>query len=339
MNMKKIYRNTVVMIAVASIPLFLLSCERVKDDMDDCGVYLEFIYDYNMEYADSFDPQVGKVDVFVFDAQGRYLFAKQSRREDLIGGKRMLLGVDLPSGKYKVLAIGGLSDSFTVSDADGNAPVPGQTMLEEVEIALVHQTETVSHEFSSLWVGAPLEFDFNADLVVSQVHLIKDTNRFNLELAEVDGDGGTRANAPDYTFEISTSEPAVYHYDNEPFFNEPIVYRPYFLDQGDEPGELSAGRINTMRLIYGGDYFYRLAVNDNNTGRLLWDYDLLKLLKHIKPSSRPDGTALPMQEFLDRQSEWHIVILYKEVIGGPEGFLAVGVKVNGWILWLNEIGL
>ncbi len=37
-------------------PLLFLSC--IRDNNDDCGVYLQFIFDHNMEYADSFNPQV-----------------------------------------------------------------------------------------------------------------------------------------------------------------------------------------------------------------------------------------------------------------------------------------
>lgn len=46
----------------------------MKEDTDNCGVYLEFIYNYNMEYVDSFDPWVNTVDIFVFDADERFLY-------------------------------------------------------------------------------------------------------------------------------------------------------------------------------------------------------------------------------------------------------------------------
>ena len=62
----------------------------MKEDTDNCGVYLEFIYNYNMEYVDSFDPWVNTVDIFVFDTDERFLFKKHSRREDLVRVKEML---------------------------------------------------------------------------------------------------------------------------------------------------------------------------------------------------------------------------------------------------------
>jgi len=55
-----------------------------------------------------------------------------------------------------------------------------------------------------------------------------------------------------------------------------------------------------------------------------------------KPMLRPDGSTLPVQEFLDRQSEWRLVILYKEG-ENPSGFVALSIEVNGWIVWRNDI--
>lgn len=65
----------------------------------------------------------------------------------------------------------------------------------------------------------------------------------------------------------------------------------------------------------------------------------MTLLSKTKPEKRPDGSVLPMQEYLDRQSEWHIVILYKGDENVEGGFVAIGVKINGWLLWLRDIEL
>lgn len=79
MNIKNIYRNLINLVLTAVISSFLLSCERIRDDMDDCGIYLEFVYDHNMDYKDLFDARIATVDLFVFDAEGKYLFSKHAR--------------------------------------------------------------------------------------------------------------------------------------------------------------------------------------------------------------------------------------------------------------------
>lgn len=342
MNTKGTYRYLVRSVLTALMPLFLLSCEKIKDNMDDCGIYLEFIYEYNMEYADSFEPQVGSVDIFVFDAEGRYLFMRQSSREELIGRKRMFLGDDLAFGNYKILTVGGLSDSFRLSDGSGNTLIPGQTQLEDIRLSLVRGSEIVSHEFPPVWIGVTQDIRYQADLSVYQIPLVKETNHFDLVLARAEESPKVAAdteNVP-YTFEIVTPEGAVYGHDNRPKRKETVTFRPYLLTAGGGVDELSEAHINSNRLLYMKDYDYRLIVRSTSTGKVLWDYDLMYLLEHTKPASRPDGSLLPMQEYLDRQSEWHIVVLYKEEPGGdPGGFIAVKVIVNDWIIWINDIGV
>lgn len=334
MNMKNTYRNLIDLVLIAIVPVFLLSCERIKDNMDDCGIYLEFVYDYNMEYKDFFDPHVSTVDVFVFDEGGKYLFTKHARREELTRGNRMFLGGDLHFGKYKILTVGGLTDHFRVSDHNGNVLSPGQTMLDEVRIALERTTGVVSHEFSPLWVGKTIEVDYKADLSVWSVNLVKNTNRFNVSLVETEQNAGGRAGTPVYTFDVETPEGAVYGHDNSPRLKEKVTYAPYDLVAGDEPGELSEGRLNTNRLMYGDDYDYKLVVRDVPGGNSLWEYDLMELLEEIKNGLYP-GSTLSMQEFLDRQSEWDLKIRYKD----KGGFVAIAIEINGWIIWLNDIGV
>lgn len=335
MNIKNIYRNLINLVLTAGISSFLLSCERIRDDMDDCGIYLEFVYDHNMDYKDLFDARIATVDLFVFDAEGKYLFSKHARQEELINGHRMFLGGDIRFGHYKILTVGGLTDHFNVSDVDGNALSPGLTMLDDVRVALSREDGTVSHEFSPLWVGTTIDVDYKADLSVWPVKLVQNTNRFDISLVQVDDNTGGRAGNVEYTFEIITPEGAVYGHDNTPKVKESVTFKPYRLRAGSEPGELSEGTLNTTRLIHGEGYDYQLIVRDVRTGNPLWVYDLMEFLKRIKPGMRPDGSPLPMQEFLDRQSEWELEVRCKVV----NGFVAISVKVNGWIIWLNDIGV
>ena len=52
---------------VASM-LCMASCDSISEDLPRCELWLEFVFDYNMEYADAFNPQVKSVDVLVFDS-------------------------------------------------------------------------------------------------------------------------------------------------------------------------------------------------------------------------------------------------------------------------------
>ena len=54
MNTNRIYRNFSALALTVFVSVFLLSC--IREYIDECRTYLEFIYDHNMEYTDSFDP-------------------------------------------------------------------------------------------------------------------------------------------------------------------------------------------------------------------------------------------------------------------------------------------
>lgn len=48
----------------------ITGCDVFHDDLDQCDLFLEFRYDYNMVNEDWFADQVEEVKVYVFDAEG-----------------------------------------------------------------------------------------------------------------------------------------------------------------------------------------------------------------------------------------------------------------------------
>lgn len=325
-----------------TFPLLWGACESIHESLDPCEIYLEFRFDYNMEYTCSFTKQVPTVDVYVFDADGRYLFTKHAETSSLIGGNRMPLADDLDFGTYKVLTVGGLCDKFRVSTSSKQSLAPSETTLEDIQLALERESDIVSHEFPHLWFGEAVTITYSGGMTESSVwpvSLVRETNKFNLVVATLEGkSGSTRADEVPYTFEVITPEGAVYGHDNSPLHRQKTIYRPYTLTDGKETGSLATANLNTVRLFHEDEEGYRLIVQDTRTLAEVWNYDLMELLEQTKPANRPDGTRLPMQEYLDRQGEWNIVVLYKGE-ENPDAFLPIGVEVNGWIIWFNEIGV
>ena len=118
----------------------MASCDSIREDLPRCELWLEFVFDYNMEYADAFNPQVKSVDVLVFDSDDKLLFTKSAEVAALVGGNRMSLTDELDFGSYKVLTVGSLSDRFRLSDNTGNKLVPGTTTLQQVIVSLKRET-------------------------------------------------------------------------------------------------------------------------------------------------------------------------------------------------------
>ena len=313
-------------IAVAIALSISSSC--IREDNGGCGVWLEFVFDHNMEYVDLFATRVGTVDVFLFDEENKYLFARHVSRADLRGGNRMFLG-GLPRGNYRILTLGEFSRHFRFTDMEDNDFVAGVTTMEEVKLWLCHKGG-VAHNFPDLWFGSAVEIDYRADRSVWPVSLLRVTNRFNITLLGLD----QRAAAQSLTVEIVAPEDGVYDYRNCPLTSGRLVYRPGRMSLD---GGAANVRINTMRLFEYEKEGCQLVVRDGNTGDELWSHDLIGLLANAKPAKRPDGTALSLQEYLDRRGEWDIVIIYNNL--SVNGFVATRVIVNGWIVWEHGVNM
>lgn len=316
----------------------LTACERIWEDLPPCEVFLEFRFEYNMEFEDRFNPLVGSVDVFVFDSNEKLLFVRRATASQLTDGNRMVLTDMLDYGKYKVLTIGNLSDSFRVSDRSGLDLVPGQTSLDEVIFELKRQSATVDTEFAHLYFGEVTEVDYNRTLTtntVLPVYLIRDTNKFVIRLENMDGNSGRSTGTPYYTFEITTPEGAVYDRNNEPVEpGTPVGYLPYDLTFGEDVQHPAVGYMNTCRLFDRTGYDYKLIVRETGSGNEVWSYDLMKLLE----VTQPENLLVPFQEYLDRRGEWDLTLYYR---GGENGnaFVAFAIRVNGWIVWFEDIGV
>ena len=66
MKFRHIIHNSLLLILSV---LFFNSCGLVTDDLSDCptGLYVNFVYDYNIDHADMFKDHVGSVTLYVYD--------------------------------------------------------------------------------------------------------------------------------------------------------------------------------------------------------------------------------------------------------------------------------
>ena len=332
---KDMFGKTKLFLVVASM-LCIASCDTIREDLPRCELWLEFTFDYNMEYADAFNPQVKSVDVFVFGSDDKLLFSKRAEATALIGGNRMSLTNELDFGNYKVLTVGSLSDNFQALDNAGRELVPGTTTLQQLTVALKRASDVVDFEFKHLYFSEVVKVDHlpsNTDHKVYPVNLIRNTNRSNIALMKY-GEG--QKNGTQYTFEIQAPESATYSWENEPTHQGPVHYVPHYTGQGETSDVFVSARLNTMRLFNRDGWDYQFIIKNADTGAKIWSYDLMKLLSIARPTSRHDGTELPFQEYLDRQSEWNLIFTVTEKPGGGE-FIQIGLVVGTWIYWLHGI--
>ena len=89
MNVRHIIEKSLQMIVVAAL---FTSCDMMKEDRDDCptGLYVNFVYDYNIQRADMFKDHVGSVTLYVFD------------ESDKLVAQRMVNGSELSVYGYNI---------------------------------------------------------------------------------------------------------------------------------------------------------------------------------------------------------------------------------------------
>ena len=66
--------------------LFVTSCNIFDEDLPECRLYVKFKYDYNMLFTDAFHTQVDKVELYVFDKEGKFLFMQSEEGDVLATG-------------------------------------------------------------------------------------------------------------------------------------------------------------------------------------------------------------------------------------------------------------
>ena len=121
MNVRHIIQRSLLMIVVAAL---FTGCDMMKEDRDDCptGLYVNFVYDYNIQRADMFKDHVGAVTLYVFDESDK-LVAQRT----VSGGELSVYGYNIhfteqelaPGHQYRLTAIGMQKDWETALTTPG----------------------------------------------------------------------------------------------------------------------------------------------------------------------------------------------------------------------------
>lgn len=307
---------------MAILTSLMSSCEKIHDEAQGCGLYLDFKYDYNMEYADAFHSQVKKVDVYVFDRDSNFLF-KQSADGAQLADKRYRMRLNVPIGEEKnfiVMAWAGAVDNFVTELGDKKPKT-----IKELKLKMQQQENGINNtDLGNLWYGEIRDVDYLAQEEQTEtINLIKDTNRFRIILQKV-GEGES-ISVKDLSIRLLTDN-SYYNYKNEIIPTHTVGYMPYFTN--DIEGVGAVAELNTMRLLK--DNPVKLIIRDNTQNRDLLNVDLMQYLL----ATQMEGRKMTAQEYLDRQSEFTIILFYNE--NNEQGaFLSAKIIINDWTLWMH----
>ena len=331
--MNRIYKKITLALCLSLLGLFS-SC--IYEDEVDCPCEVRFVYDYNMEFADAFPSQVDDVMLFIFDADGRFVSSLQDSGPHLNADYRMPL--QLPPGRYHLVAWAGL-----LTDTDCyhlNCDLQrGTSTADDLLLCLQAEEDEYDQCLTDLWHGQVTDFEVSADAPsYATISLVKDVKRFKVLLQDTEGNALSK---DDYSFAITTANRMLDHH-NEPCECEPLAYRPYSLTEAtisndDTPTRATdlhalVAEMGTLRLT--DDVPARFTVRNERKRQNLFDVDLLKYLNLMKLDAYAD---MSLQEYLDRESSYQIILIMGHNDAGQEVMLSL--QINAWTIVFNQTEL
>lgn len=329
-RLRFIQRKITRILALLFLLPMLLACDSfIYDDTTECysGFHIRFKYDYNMKFADAFPKEVDRVNLFVFDEQGRFITFK-TESGDALKDKNYSMTLDVQPGTYHLVAWPGLDDtsySFTKSLESIETISDLQVMLNQAE------NKTSNQDLRSLWHGEIKDAKVGNQYEDITISLVKDTRRIRLVLQQMDGVPITEN---DFRFEI-TDDNSLMNYDNSVIPNGTTTYLPYVSGHG------TIGDIDIISHVYTELHVGRLMANSgarlrvisNSENKVIVDIPLIDYLLLTELEGHKD--SMTTQEYLDRQDEYSLVFF----LGKDLSWLKIQIIVNGWTVRFNNQGL
>lgn len=319
---------------LALLSLGLNACDYIHEDLEPCDHYLHFSYTYNMKQADAFVPEMSnqstdkQVDLFIYDADGKYLSSQTVAGEEL---RRNRVRLNLPPGDYRLLAWAGLNET----DYEWTKPAVGESLADWQMAVKTAIDNRVARELLGLFQGQ-LKLTIPAGGETdTEFPLVKNTNKIRIAL--IDANSGTGLQTDDFTIRAVTRNRDL-DADNQPLTtDQAVTWAPYLqrletVDASDGTTAMQAvvAELNTLRLLDDTNTSLTLTHRGETTPFL--DVDLTDFLLLTKMESHD----MEAQEYLDRQDEYAIVI-YLDLAGGKAHCLEI--LVNDWTIRLDDVNL
>lgn len=313
-----------------------ISCSTIFTDQTECprGISLRFVYDYNMEYANSFHQKAHCATVYVYDDQGNFVTMVEETEEDL-SNEDWRMRFDLEPGDYTLFAYSGLAceeSSFTSVSMGAKA---SGSHIGDFAVTLNHDdfvSDEVLHDLYYGNLGQPLKLSVKEDdYQEATVRMLKNTNNIRILLQQMNGEQIT---ADEFTFAITADNS---HMDaaNEIVSKGQVTYLPWTKGQtvvgvaedGQTPVSAAFAEFSTSRLTEetSAQLIIHSVEKDKDIIRIPLDTYLLLLKSQLYED-------MPAQEFLDRESEWTLAFF----LDSNNRWINTNIIVNGWTIRIND---
>lgn len=339
--------------------LSVASCtDLIYDDRDGCerGVYVNFVYDYNLHRSDLFADHVGEVTLYIFDEQGNYIDSRTEANDDELQPLREYgynMYLDLPDGKYRFVALAHqrksddrLRGSFQRTEMNANS------RMEDLQITLDHTRlddgiGLVNHRgepLDTLWHSIsdrPVEVR-QGQYAYHTLSLVRNTKYISVVLRDIDEPAAM--DIDDYNLYITGGNIRLNH-DNSEDPGIMALCTPYVTWNTHDPDV--SNRASTVGNMGHADFMTsRIFVHDNTTD------DEVLVVEHKGTGKRVIEVNLPdllgrlcnydelhrysRQEFLDRGYDYDLTFFLSD---GSWAYANVSIGVLGWSKRIQNVAL
>lgn len=309
------------------------SCDKqIYDDLEACprGVNLRFVYDYNMLYANAFHTQVDCLTLYIYDKEGNFVNSITETTE-VLQDENYRMQVDLPKGKYHIVAYGGLA----CEKASFSLVTPqSRTSLLSLQVEMEHQSYTSAKKLHDMFFGAidvTVEEELYQDYTL---HMMRNTNNIRIVLQQLNG---KEVSPKDFTVSIMDDNTLLAH-DNAIIPTRNINYFPWAqgqmvagtIGENDEMVKVAYFELSTSRLWLGNSP--RLIIKNNENGADVVNIPLNQYLLLLKSELYAD---MERQEFLDREYNWSMVFF----LDTKHDWVRTQIVINDWVVRLNHVDI
>lgn len=334
-------------IAAVLTAAFTSSCDNIFEDLEPCphGVSLRFVYEYNMEYANSFPKKVDCLTLIIYDNEGNYIGTRTVTGPEL-RDESYRMTLDLEPGTYRFVAYGGMecresSFSFIEGTRAGEEDVAlGNLLVKLNEECLYVPGKKKLHDM--YWGTLTLE---TSDLYSEgTVEMMKNTNNIRIVLQQEEGGP---LDPSDFEFEITDDNTVLKAIDDDIVPAGSVTYTPWTTGQsqtgvivnGDgvepTPVVVAYAEIMTSRLMTGIEDKEgpKLTIRNSskapeNAGEEVLSIPLNKYLLLTRSDHYRD---MRDQEYLDRESDWTLFFFLRNGT-----WMDAHIVVNDWVVRIND---
>ena len=352
----------------------LSSCDMMTEDLDDCptGLYVNFVYDYNIQRADMFKDHVGAVQLYVYD------------ESDVLVAQRTVVGDPLtkygyychftekelaPDHQYRLRALA-MQKDLSTSATHLLPQLNIGSKFSDIQVALrmndrqpaVQPLDTLWYALSTLQAndanepaatkyhqlrdgsiqsnGVETVTVVSGEPTYATVSLIRDTKHLNISLRELDHP--EEVNHEDYEVFILDRNSALDCENNIKADADSVIYRPYaqwtttFNANGEAPDERSAHYdLSFNRLMYNGinvDNNALLCIRKKSDGTVVAAINLPYILSEGRTAY--EIYSYQPQEYLDREYDYRLEFFLR---GDRWQYVSVCIDVLSWAKRIQHI--